>query len=300
MNKIIKKQFAFTLIELLVVIAIIGILSALIVVGMNNSTESARIAKLKVYSNSIRDSLGANLVSEWKFDHGNINDNAVVGDVLDSWGSNNATGIGTAPGPIIKGGTDCVSDRCLSFDGTDDYVDCGNGSNLSFGNGNFTMSLWLKSNTYSNPYAASKRNTVGYWFYITNTITLFYIRDASSGNIGAGTSGNLYDNSWHNLVGIRNNPNLYLYLDGVLAGLPIDISSVGSIDVAYNLIFGLGNGSYWAGKMDEVRLFNAAMSTSQIQQNYFVGLNKLLAKNIITQQDYNNRFTELSSAYAKD
>ena len=74
-----KFEYAFTLIELLVVIAIIGILSGLIITTMSGATESARIAKLKVYSNSVRNTLGANLVSEWKFDNSNAND---------SWGSN--------------------------------------------------------------------------------------------------------------------------------------------------------------------------------------------------------------------
>ena len=46
-TKFFRQKAAFTLIELLVVIAIIGILSGLIVVGMNNATNSANDAKRK-------------------------------------------------------------------------------------------------------------------------------------------------------------------------------------------------------------------------------------------------------------
>jgi len=66
MHKIFRQ--AFTLIELLVVIAIIGILSGLIIVSMNGITNSATVAKAQVFSNSLRNALMMNLVSEWKFD----------------------------------------------------------------------------------------------------------------------------------------------------------------------------------------------------------------------------------------
>ena len=52
-----KLQFGFTLIELLVVIAIIGILSGLIIVGMNNATNSANDAKRKANIETIRKAL---------------------------------------------------------------------------------------------------------------------------------------------------------------------------------------------------------------------------------------------------
>jgi prepilin-type N-terminal cleavage/methylation domain-containing protein len=65
---------AFTLIELLVVIAIIGILSALIIVGMSSTTQKATIAKAQVFSNSLRNSLMNNLISEWKFNGSGLND----------------------------------------------------------------------------------------------------------------------------------------------------------------------------------------------------------------------------------
>ena len=55
--KTININKAFTLIELLVVIAIIGILSGLIIVGMNNATNSANDAKRKANIETIRKAL---------------------------------------------------------------------------------------------------------------------------------------------------------------------------------------------------------------------------------------------------
>ena len=76
MNKLLKT--AFTLIELLVVIAIIGILSGLIVVSMSGVTEKANIAKSQVFSNSLRNSLMINTVSQYNFNDSNLQEADVV------------------------------------------------------------------------------------------------------------------------------------------------------------------------------------------------------------------------------
>ncbi|MFA5431487.1 MAG: LamG-like jellyroll fold domain-containing protein [Candidatus Paceibacterota bacterium] len=123
MNKIIKQ--AFTLIELLVVIAIIGILSGLIVVSMSSVTQKANIAKAQVFSNSLRNSLMANIVTEWKFDGLTIDGSAASdNDVLDTWGGTNNGNVSLsllANRPIVKRDSNCVSGSCLYFDGAD-YV----------------------------------------------------------------------------------------------------------------------------------------------------------------------------------
>jgi len=104
-----EKQ-SFTLIEILVVIVIIGILSSFIFFTINDSVEKANIAKSKMFSESIRNNLLLNLVSEWKLDE-------TSGTTFyDTWGSNN----GTNNGAGFE--TDCISGGCVSFDGNDNIT----------------------------------------------------------------------------------------------------------------------------------------------------------------------------------
>jgi prepilin-type N-terminal cleavage/methylation domain-containing protein len=59
-----KKENSFTLIEILVVIVVIGILSSFILIGINSINENARITKIKVFANSLRNSLLTDIVFE--------------------------------------------------------------------------------------------------------------------------------------------------------------------------------------------------------------------------------------------
>ncbi|MFA5013700.1 MAG: type II secretion system protein, partial [Candidatus Paceibacterota bacterium] len=101
---------AFTLIELLVVIAIIGILSALIIVGMNSTTQKATIAKAQAFSHSVDSALMSSKVSEWNFNNlsGTVDQDisSAANFVTDTWGSNYGTAVGT---PVLKDGTNCIT-----------------------------------------------------------------------------------------------------------------------------------------------------------------------------------------------
>jgi hypothetical protein len=55
---------------------------------------------------------------------------------------------------------------------------------------------------------------------------------------------------------------------------------------------------YFNGLLDEVRVYSAALTSSAIREDYLAGLDKLLANGQITNQDYQQRISELSSFYA--
>ena len=291
MNKLIKQ--AFTLIELLVVIAIIGILSGLIVVSMGGMTQKATIAKAQVFSNSLRNSLMLNLVSEWKFDGvtGTVGSTLVDGTtVADSWSANNGTTYG---GPVLKSGSDCVSGQCLSFDGVDDYFSVNNSTNIksAFGTESFTIGLWLKTTQSGVVSELLWRYDPGFLLRL-NSIVNFYAFDGTT-TINPSTIKNVNDGFWHYVVLVRDKSisKVTYFLDAAKDNSINDTTN----DFSNNnmLFFGRRyNYSWYSGFIDDIRIYNSATPISQIKEQYFAGLNSLLVNGSISKTEYKNRINE--------
>ena len=127
-----NKQKSFTLIELLVVIVIIGILAGVVMISTSSSIDKANIAKLKVFSESIKNDLMLNLVSEWKLDENSGT------QIRDTWGINH----GTLTNATWKNGNDCISNNCLSFNTSTDYVTIPSSESLRIVD-NLTLEAWI-------------------------------------------------------------------------------------------------------------------------------------------------------------
>ncbi|MFA5431885.1 MAG: LamG-like jellyroll fold domain-containing protein [Candidatus Paceibacterota bacterium] len=303
MNKLIKQ--AFTLIELLVVIAIIGILSGLIVVSMSGVTQKANIAKVQVFSNSLRNSLMANIVGEWKFD-GTAIDGAIAtnNDVLDTWGGLN-NGSVTLPArthtPTIRTGSKCVSGSCLEFNGSGDYVDCGYGINLNITD-LITIEAWINPKSATQIYGRRYQNNL----YITGTSWEFRVMDAatSSWDVVLTQSGVTFNNWYHIVVvGQNNGSNWKMYVNGEFKVPGTSVGVVSRNTSGNYFLLGGAQGDAWygyfSGLLDDVRIYNVAISASQIKEQYYVGLNKLLNNGGITREEYLSRVLDLNNSYAK-
>lgn len=276
-----NKKLAFTLIELLVVIAVIGILSGLIVVSMSGTTDKATMAKAQVFSNSLRNSLMANLISEWKLD-GNGND---------FWsGGNNGTITGATSS------TDCVFGTCYSFDGNGDYISIPANSNQDITDA-ITMSVWVKTTTNqtgSYPFVFGK-----YWrYYISVPQGTNYARIALSG-IDDVTSPTPMDfNKWNYIVGTYDKNggtyNYRLYVNGALSHKKTFTIAIST--TTNPMYFGIADLGWttagFIGLVDEAKLFNAAISSSQIKEQYYSGLNNLLINGGIGKEEYLSRINE--------
>ncbi|MFA5431888.1 MAG: LamG-like jellyroll fold domain-containing protein [Candidatus Paceibacterota bacterium] len=303
MNKLIKQ--AFTLIELLVVIAIISILSGLIVVSMSGVTQKANIAKAQVFSNSLRNSLMMNIVSEWKFEEGSGQ------DVIDSWGRVSSCTLGSSTEVDINDPTrttlGCVYGNCLSFDGSDDYVDCGNQEvlkALSRANQDSSWSYWFKTSTGGE--VIGKYQPFQFIVSATSGKLSSFIYNGSSHLIGSPWQGDsiVNDDKWHYVVfAVDRSGYFFVYLDGVIEGSPCNISSHAGENWAEtaNLYIGVRNpgSSPFSGLVDDIRIYNAVILTSQIKEQYYTGLNNLFTNSIISKEEYINRVDEMISIAAE-
>ena len=309
MNKLIKR--AFTLIELLVVIAIIGILSGLIVVAMGGMTTKANIAKAQVFSNSLRNSLMSNIVSEWKFE----------GDTADSWNDNdgvwNGTG-GTNTVATYKASSECVSGQCFNFDGTDDYIEISNVNNLKFSTG--TLSLWFKwvSGSYVVLFSITDKDTntaasilgLGDWTgsYADESM-IFYYLDPTTYRISSFYRNGHYtyrDNAWHNVTVTVGTAYNKIYLDGNELSLTYSAGSASTggyfsqeatfdtAEIGARLYSVTTRNGYFGGSMDDIRFYNTAISISKIKEQYYAGLRSLLASGQIGTREYSERINSIA------
>lgn len=287
------KSKSFTLIELLVVIVIIGILAGIIIISTTSSIEKANIAKAHSFSNTIKNELFFNLVSEWTFDED------TAGIAKDTWGNSDGTLVGAAGTqnlPQIQNSSECVCGKCLKFDGEDDYVSITNTNNLK--NNQITYSLWIKPLSFLSSQGRSAHFI--YWpmgdvvGFILGERVLAYVK---LNNVRQYVYGGLIKlNEWTFLSFTYNGTTEYFYTNGTRTGELNYNSSV--IGYTGNL-FALGTAddliSYcYNGLMDDVRIYNAALSSAQIKQQYVAGLDSLLTNNNISKEEYDQRLNSLA------
>lgn len=155
----------------------------------------------------------------------------------------------------------------LKFDGSDDYVDCGNDASLS--SSSFTYSAWI------NITGAGSGNYNGIFGYINcgasssrillNSTDFFVIQDAGVGKIHGP---NINRNQWYHMVLTFDGTTPLLYIDGKLERTGDSATFASDTN---NII--IGNGAwlatyYFNGQIDEVRIYNRALSAEEIKQLY--------------------------------
>ena len=296
------------MIEILVVIVIVGILSAFIIVSMAGVSEKAAIAKGQAFSNSLKNSLLMNLVSEWKLD------DASGTTIQDQWGTNNGTWSGAGGGaytsPSWRTSSECVSNGCLAFDGTDDYVNFGQVAqynNLA----EFTLEAWVKFDDLHHvstiinkgPEVSNQHFWWGLFSGPANPRMMLEMGGETSWSNFQGTTGLGWNiNNWYHLAVVFNNTEKTFkhYRNGNPAGNG-SVSSYNLNSGEYNIRLGVYSSAshYLKGFLDNIMIYNQAIPTSQVRQSYFMGLNNLYKNGGLTKIEYAQRLTELRDDLAQ-
>lgn len=293
---------AFTLIELLVVIAIIGILSGLIVVSMSGVTSKATVAKGQVFSNSLRNSLMLNLISEWKLD------DASGASTVDAWSGGNSgilsgfadttAGYGDTHTSGWMSSSNCIAGTCLKLDGLDDYIDLGSNANLRFTTA-MAYELWVKPAAISGSQDFVAKQGCYDIELKTNGKIIMALTTNEAWHFTQESNTALTANSWYHVVGQYDSltNTAKIYINGVMDKADLTTSTGKIQSNVANVYLAYYNSSFpnrYGGIIDQVRAYDSPVPALKVKENYYAGLNSLLINGSISKEEYLNRFNELA------
>jgi len=209
-------------------------------------------------------------VAYWKLDE--VSGTEAVDEV-----SNANPGIYT--GPCVLAATPLADGKSVTFNDVDTWVDIGDVAALDFGTGDFTVEGWFSSTATANwGIVASKRasTSVGAagWYIGVNGSTnfIFSICDGVAQVTLDTTSAAAYLNgSPHHIVGVRRAGTPEIYVNGVL--LQSGTNNSYNVDNGDSIRIGrTGEAStHWKGRLDEVAVYNTAISLTRIITHYNAG-----------------------------
>ncbi len=182
--------------------------------------------------------------------------------------------------------------KAVSFDGTNDYVLEATAATTQMGSGNFTVSAWINT-TISSSYATivdkGFNGTLPYYYYLihgTNGAIDFSINSSNNNGISDTERGTgLNDGNWHHVVMVadRTGANVVkIYTDGTQAGTNINASGMtGTINPSEKLRIGYTDTNQYPfpGKIDDVRIYNRALSAAEVSNLYGARQQRLNAPN---------------------
>ena len=164
------------------------------------------------------------------------------------------------------------ANSAMYFDGVDDYIDCGNEEILN-SSANMTFSFWFKTDVLGTRFILSKRLNA----LTKNQYCILIFQNRLSFDFGNYTDYRWQTDfiptidTWYHIVFTRSSSNRNLYIDGAYYG---------SISVAGEILSSNGNVIIGAtddyridkynfnGSIDDVRIYNYALTSEQIKQIY--------------------------------
>jgi len=194
-----------------------------------------------------------------------------------SWyrGEGNADDFHGSHEGTLQGGTAFatgVVGQAFSFDGLDDYVDLGSWFNLQA----FTIGMWVKAGGSQLQFADiidNNHTDFRSWVVQHDNVGSFYHWGAATGGAEVVAGIDLPPGAWRYLAITRHTDAVArIYLNGALLG-----SAAGAGPIMYDgseflrLSRWGGSGRYWKGQLDELAVYDRALSQSEIQSIFNAG-----------------------------
>ncbi|HBK84747.1 MAG TPA: hypothetical protein DDZ53_01795, partial [Firmicutes bacterium] len=188
--------------------------------------------------------------------------------------------------------------KALSFDGVDDYVDCGNKASLNF-TSRVTLEAWIKGNAFNLwsdivSKGVSYGDKVAYMLGVSNDGHLLFEINVGGVRYNVTWSGmQQYVGQWVHVAGVYDRSRLILYINGEEKAA-ISLNNL-DIDIVSTPVRICAPSRYFNGIIDDVRIWNIARTQQQIRDN----MNKELVGNESGLVGY-WKFNEGSGATAYD
>ncbi len=173
--------------------------------------------------------------------------------------------------------------QALKFNGSADYITAGGSSLNSLPNNSLSVAAWFKHSTASpggvDDYIIDKAaiGAASYGLYLDKTTTkVGFLTYDGTFDVVLSNSGGYNDDAWHHAVGVWDGTNDTIYVDGVLqsgstAAGAATLDSTALFIGAYSDNGSPFAGSYWDGSIDDVRVYNRALSATEVLKLYNAG-----------------------------
>ena len=161
-------------------------------------------------------------------------------------------------------------DTAAQFNGSTQYLTRAYDANLN--PHTFTLDAWVYPTSSGSRRIISTLTSASPWTGFTlgqSSANEFYVvlGDGTSTQRSVNEPAAHAFNQWYHVVATYDGTTLRLYVNGTQVGTPLACSYVATTSNA-TLVGRDLPGDYWGGKLDEVAIYNGALSSTQITQHY--------------------------------
>lgn len=197
------------------------------------------------------------------------------GNANDAQGSLNASLIN---GTTFSSG---IAGDAFALDGLNDYIEVND--TLRFAADNYSVAIWFKTeDTARNQTIFAATDTLNGLPGIqvdvdSNGVASFLHRFpfGSSGGTTISSGPGLNDGNWHQLVALKSDTIMRLYIDNVLQGTAVDLTDIDEplrITIGRLSFLNFSDNQFFKGSLDENRVYSKALCDEEIKGLYLAGI----------------------------
>ncbi len=234
-----------------------------------NFSDFAVIAQYWLLSGNPQDS-ASGIVAYWSFDEG-------TGNTVHDYSKNGNNG-------QLNGGVtsiDGVSGKALDFDGVDGYVNFNNTIG-NFGTDDFSVTFWFRTDSNQPETVMVKRVFCGAHSFFEVSMSdgatptghmNVEVYETNDNHNSMYSKQRLDDNQWHLIIIMRQGVETCLYIDGSLDNNDsstqiVNVSNSASFRLCDGPCRSVGNTDFFSGELDEVLIYNRALTATEVQYLY--------------------------------